>query len=101
MSKFYKPVPTSLKHRNLQWINLNVAVHDQHCHCEEPLKHIIFGILEQEPTLKFTPEESKEIQKCLTTSDLGDAAGTEDGFGDGDLERLFADDVFGEDDNTG
>lgn len=94
MSKFYKPVNLSYKNKNLQWINLQVAVHDQWCHCDNPLKHIILGILEQEQTLKFDKEESAIIEKCLTTGEEdGDAV---DGLGDGELEALFAQDDFGD-----
>lgn len=99
MSKFYKPVTTSLKHRNLQWINGTVHLHDMHCHCNEPLKHLIFGILEQEPHLQFNKEESQQLQKCLTTGDHTEDAG--DVIGEGELDRLFEEDVFGEEDHTG
>ncbi len=102
MSKFYKPLTISYKHKNLQWINLQVAVHDQHCQCDEPLKHIIIGILEQEPTIKFTEDESKIIEKCLTTGGPTDHTGDDgDVLGDGELERLFEEDVFGDQEDTG
>lgn len=96
MSKYYKPIQLGYKHKNLNWINTEVAVHDLHCQCDDPLKHIIIGIIQQEPSLKFDKEESKLIQQCLTTSeDTGDAVDT---LGEGDLDALFAQDVFGEKD---
>lgn len=101
MSKFYKPLNISQKHKNLQWINLIVGQHDMLCHCDDPLKHTIFAILEQEPSIKFTEEESKQLQKCLTSTDQGDGAGGVDDFGDGELERLFAEDTIGETADTG
>lgn len=99
MSKYYKPLTISQKHKDLQWINLMVAVHDQHCQCNNPLNHIIIGILEREPSLKFDKEDSAIIQKCLTTADHGEGDG--DVLGDGDLEKLFEQDVFGEHADTG
>ncbi len=102
MSNYYKPLTISHKHKQLQWINLMVAAHDQYCQCDDSLKHIIIGIVEREPSLKFNKEDSQKLQKCLTTGDHGEH-GDEDGdvLGDGDLDRLFAEDVFGETANTG
>nr|UHS18371.1 MAG: hypothetical protein [Betatorquevirus sp.] len=97
MSKLYKPLNIGIKHRNLQWMNLQVGLHDMHCHCDNPLKHIILHIIEQEPDIKFNSEESKLIQKCLTTEDEDDG----DVIGPGDLDTLFAEDVFGEEDANG
>lgn len=103
MSKYYKPLTISNKHKELQWINLMVAAHDQYCQCNECLKHIITSIIEREPNLKFDKEDSEKIKKCLTTGDHGDDHGEDDGdvLGDGDLEKLFEQDVFGETGDTG
>lgn len=94
MSTYYKQPTWNSRHKNLNWVNSIVSIHDLHCACNDPLKHTILGILNQEPSLKFNKEDSKEIQKCLTT---GEDAGENvpDGFGEGDLESLFAED-FGE-----
>lgn len=94
MSDYYKPIQWSRKHCNLNWINSITAIHDLQCSCNNPLEHTITAIINQEPTIKFTPEDSKNIQKCLTTGnpDTGDAL---ENIGEGDLEAFFAAD-FGE-----
>lgn len=77
-----KPCKYSGKQLNLQIVNTYVNVHDLNCSCDEPLKHIIQQIQEQEPTLK-----------CLTTGETGGDHGLEDGvdgLGEGELEALFA-----------
>lgn len=89
MTNYYKPITLSTKHKNLNWVNSICAIHDLQCQCDNPLGHTIIQILKQEPELKFTQEDKNLIQKCLTTGDHGDAL---DGFGDGELEALFAQD---------
>ncbi len=69
------------------------GIHDMHCYCDDPLRHTILQILEQEPNIKFNAEDSKIIQKCLTTTE--DPTAATDVIGEGDLDRLFAEDVFG------
>lgn len=82
MSDFVSPNYTK-KQLNLQIVNCYVSIHDTHCHCKSPLKHIIQQIEEQEPSLK-----------CHVSTT--DAAGNQDGekdidaFGPGELELLFA-----------
>ncbi len=79
-----------------------VAAHDQYCQCDDPLKHIIIGIIEREPSLKFNKEDSAKLQKCLTIGDHGEPGDADgDVLGEGDLDRLFAEDVFGETADTG
>lgn len=95
MTNYYKQPTWSLKHKELNLVNASVGLHDLHCMCNEPLKHLITTIIRQEPTLKFDKEESTLIQKCLTTGDPG--VDIVDDFGDGELERLFEKD-FGEED---
>ena len=98
MTNYYKPLPYSTKHKNLQWINCICGVHDLHCSCDDPLKHTILGIIDQEPSLKFNKEDTKKIQKCLTTGeDHGEDVVEE--FGDGELEKLFEEDIGEEDDD--
>lgn len=99
MSHYQKNIPTSRKSQNLQWINTMVNVHDLKCFCEQPLQHIILGIVEQEPDLKFNPEDSKKIEKCLTTTENG-ATDAVETFGGDELEQLFAEN-FGEEDADG
>ncbi len=99
MTNYYKQPTWSDKHKHLDWINTICAVHDLRCACNEPLKHTITGIIRQEPSLKFNKEDSDLIKKCLTTGDPG-TEDVVDGFGDGELEKLFEGD-FGEEDITG
>lgn len=96
MSDYYKPITWSRKHCNLNWINSIVTVHDLQCACNNPLKHTIIGIINQEPSIKFNKEESTKIQKCLTTGDQEEGDILEN-IGEGDLEAFFAAD-FGEED---
>ncbi len=100
MSRYYKPVTFTAKHRKLDWINAITALHDIYCACNDPLKHTITGIIEQEPSLQFDKEDSTKIQKCLTTGDGDHGEDVVEGFGDGELEKLFEGD-FGEEDHTG
>lgn len=83
----YVPTKFSPKQLNLQHVNTYVNVHDLTCDCQQPLKHIIKQIVQQEPSLK---------PWLATIADTGDPAGEKDidGFEPGELERLFA----GEDD---
>lgn len=91
MSKFYIPSKYTTKQKNLQQINLHVAIHDLNCGCDNPLKHIIYQILEQEPSVNFTEEELQQLKKCHGTGSAGANHGDDDtGFGPGDLELLFA-----------
>jgi len=93
MSKYYVPSKYTAKQRNLQQINLHVAVHDLNCGCDNPLKHIIYQFLEQEPSIIFTNQEIENLKKCHGTGTAGGDPGDDDtGFGPGDLEQLFAED---------
>lgn len=100
MSTYYKPLTISKKHKDLNWMNALVTLHDLNCQCDEPLQHTIDLILEKEPTIIFKPETTEKLKKCLTTT----AATTQDvvdDFGDGELEKLFDQDTFGEEDTDG
>ncbi len=92
MSKYYQTVPFTYKHKCRDWINTHVSVHDIYCSCDKPLEHIVLGIFEQEPNLRFDTDDSNKIKKCLTTGENGDGDAL-DGFGDGELEKLFAEDI--------
>lgn len=84
MSDFVPP-NYSKRQLNLQMVNCYVGIHDLHCHCKSPLTHIIQQIKDQEPTLKC---------QDTTTAGAGNQDGEKDidGFGPGELERLFAED---------
>ncbi len=99
MSHLYKPLNISLKHKKLQFINGIVHFHDLYCQCDDPLRHTILEIFDQEPHLSFTEAEKNKIQQCLTGTETGGDG--IDALGDGDLEKLFEEDVFGEKDTSG
>lgn len=100
MTNYYKPLTIGRRHRDLNWINSLVTVHDLQCQCDQPLNHTVIAIFNQEPNLKFNKEDSTLIQKCLTTGDHTGGDVVEE-FGGDELETLFADDVFGEDKDAG
>lgn len=85
MSDFVDPKYTP-KQLQLQMVNAYVHIHDLHCHCKSPLRHIIQQIENQEPSIKKWRD--------TTTADDGDQHGGDviDQFGPGELERIFAED---------
>lgn len=96
--------PPSRRHLN-QLINVCCGAHDLICPCDEPTKHIILHLFSNEEPYFVTKEQKDNIIKCLITDD---AAGTgthtpagDDAIGDGDLEKLFAEDAFEEEDTKG
>lgn len=87
MSKHDKPTPYTKKQLSTQILNAYTSIHDLNCGCNNPLLHIVEQIFEKEPTIK---------QQCLTSQEDGgdQETGTDiDGFGPGELERLFAEDA--------
>lgn len=86
------------KELQLKFTNILHHLHDLACECNQPLLHSTKLILTKlNPEL--TTEERKQLQKCLGSTQEGDATGAEDiDFGE-DLETLFADDI--EDATTG
>lgn len=85
MSKWI-PTKTSLSNKKYDWINLIVGIHNLQCGCDDPLKHTVEEIHNQEPDLK------PNIPKWHTTGkDHGDP--DDDVFGEDDLEKLFAEDT--------
>jgi len=83
----YVPPRYTKKQLTLQTVNAYVHIHDLNCNCQEPLKHVIKQILDQEPTIK--------PWLATITEENGDQDGEKDidGFGPGELERLFAEDA--------
>jgi len=93
------PPKYNTKQLQLQHVNALVHLHDLTCSCNSPLECTILTINNQEKNLKFTKEEQKQLQKWFTTTEKDTTTPEEEGFGDGDLERLFDED-FGEEDAT-
>ncbi|AXQ66541.1 MAG: hypothetical protein [Anelloviridae sp.] len=83
MSDYVTPQYTK-KQLNLQIVNCYVGIHDLHCHCKEPLRHIIQQITTQEPTIK------QWLDSTTAASTNQDGEKDIDGFEPGELERLFA-----------
>ena len=77
-------IPKTTRKQNLQYVNCYTSIHDLGCNCDEPLKHIIKQITEQEPSIK--------PWLATTFGNTGDQDGEKDidGFAPGELERLFA-----------
>lgn len=98
MSDYYKPIKTSKRKRDVDWLNHLTSAHDLMCYCDKPLHHTIFQILETEPSLQKDKEFTTKLQKWCTTGDAGDTP-QDDGedAGLGDLDKLFEEDA-GEDD---
>lgn len=88
------PTKYNNKQLQLQHVNTLVSIHDLNCGCNSPLECTILTIYNQEKDLKFTEEEKKKLQTWFTTTEK-DTTPEEEGFGDGDLERLFEED-FGD-----
>ncbi|BAB19325.1 unnamed protein product [Torque teno mini virus 4] len=86
MSGNFKPTFYTPKSKGKALLNSVAHSHDLLCHCDHPLKHLCEIIFENEPELK--------LQLChTTTAETGDShTAGDDGFGEGDLDRLFAED---------
>ncbi|AAL11041.1 ORF2 [Torque teno mini virus 8] len=97
MSTRYIPTKDSHRQKNLKWLNFVTHAHDIFCDCDSPLQHTVANILIQEPNIKFNTQEKDLLKKCLGETTTTEGAGDPEGFGDGDLERLFTED-FGEED---
>lgn len=90
-----QPVKYNNKEKQIQWINGLVHIHDYNCGCNNPLECTILQIHKQEPKLKFTKEEQKQLSSWLTdtTEDILDDVE----FGDDVLENLFSTELGEED----
>ncbi len=85
------------KYQLLQWINCCVGCHDLICCCDEPVKHLITTIFNKKEQITVTRQQKQQIEECLTITEEEDTNHVgEDGFGPGDLERIFAEDGDGE-----
>lgn len=89
MSKFYKPTIYNKTSINHAWVNVIYSTHDLICGCEDPIAHL---------------NDIVNKQKCLpstATTTTGETTGIiteeENGFDEGDLQKLFeeSDDIEG------
>lgn len=97
MSDYFKHITISQRHKDLNWTNAIVHLHDIQCMCNEPLAHTIDTIFKQEPNLPLHQSTKDKIKQCLTTGEDHTTKDVVEEFGDDDLERLFADDDTEED----
>ncbi len=75
-----------------QWVNNIFSSHDLMCGCTDAIKHLLIILNRQGKAPK--PEEEIDNIKCLITGEKDDhGEDTEDIFGDGELEQLFAEDT--------
>ncbi len=90
--------PFNNKKNQLQFVNCIVNCHDLLCNCPSPAFHSARILINQlAPELK--KEEKTDLIKCLgetTTTETVDV----DGIDVGDLEKLFAEDTTGEEDDN-
>lgn len=83
-----------------QVINVCCGAHDLVCDCDEPTKHILLHIFSTGEPYHVTKKQKIDIEKCLITIEENGIDTADDiGITDGDLERLFAEDDAGENDN--
>ncbi len=93
MSKALQPTIYNGKSLENQWKNNFWSSHELICGCNDPLLHII-TLFNKEGNAPKPFEELKNI-KCLI---IGKPTTTEeDGFGPGELEKLFEEDKDGDD----
>lgn len=88
MSKLYKPIynKNSINHA---WINVIYGSHDLFCSCEDPIVHLN-DIIKNQKCLPSTAA-------ATTEETTGTMEKEENGFDEGDLQRLFdeSDDIEG------
>ncbi len=94
----YVPVNPTSKQQKINWMNTIVHVHDLQCNCDSPLEHTILHITNQEPNLRFSEKQKKNLKRCLFTEDT--IVKEEEPFGEGELEALFALEDGGDIDTT-
>lgn len=85
------------RNQQLSLINTFCCCHDLLCKCYNPAYHCLKELATQLGK-ELSPEQKKEIQKCLGITTAEDGAAADDpGFDTGDLEALFAEDGKDED----
>lgn len=95
MTSFWKQPKSSLRQQELSWLNSVHQTHDLWCHCEDVNLHLIRAINKFSGYVK--PEKDIRNIKCLITGppftpteEEDTTTKEEDGFDEGELERLFA-----------
>ncbi len=92
-SKFKKTFYNT-KGQEKQLLNGIFTQHDLICACPSPQSHVAWLLFKHCTPTDFTEEEKQDIQKCLGTSPTNTTGGEDDaGIDEGELERLFAEDI--------
>lgn len=97
MSSVWKYPTSSPRKQELLWMNIFYSTHDQFCECDDPVLHFMVLVNRDSNTKKPT-SDIKNI-KCLLTGKITTEEDTkpEDlddlDIEDGELEKLFAEDV--------
>lgn len=94
MSKQLQNVKYGPKQLETNWVNNIFHSHDLFCGCDNPLKHLIIILNKQGKAPK--PESEAKNILCLITGEGDSTDPEEEPFGDGELERLFAEDPSGD-----
>lgn len=90
MAKCYKPPIYNCRGLQTQWMNLIFQSHELICGCNDPIEHAT-QLSKCHPTTTTTGEEDGQKEQ---------PGGEEDVLLPGDLDKLFEEDVFDEE-NTG
>lgn len=91
-SKFKECIYGS-KGKEKQLTNLLYGAHDLCCSCDDPAAHITLLITPNSKPSSYSSEELKKIKECLGGDPAGDGVDVLDGFEDGELEKLFTEDI--------
>lgn len=86
------------RYQLLQWINLCCGAHDMICTCNTPTQHLLLELTNKKEEYYITKKQKDDIIKCLITKEEEETTTADDGFGPGDLEKLFTEDDAGEND---
>lgn len=87
------PVIRTFKQIQSDWKNLIVHIHDNICSCDDPIEHTIHNLTTNPKELRLKESTKKQLQQCLTTTEDHTEEDVIDGFGDGELDALFAQDT--------
>lgn len=102
MTYYMKEHKHSPKYLELGWINSIFQNHDQICACNNVITHLLGAINHQNSKKILSRQEIKKIQCRLTGEETIDTeTGDDDALTGGELEALFADNVFEEEEPTG
>lgn len=89
----FKTPAFTTKSKRLALVNSFVSSHDLTCHCNKPAVHCIHILIDQLKD-ELTTEDKQQIKQCLGEETTGQEDA--DGFDVGDLETLFAEKDFTE-----